>query len=773
MSTQTPPRLGSAPRRRSAAVHRYPQLVTAIVVASGVAAAFADASPTGTRGSDIFWNALFGAGLAFAMSDARRWSWFLPAAFGLLAARGVVGIACGALAAAVTVRFAFDDGRRRRWMGALVGFAAAQAIIRGRTYGFTGLPTILAGLVCLPAYVSAYRNTSPRVRQRVRAIAVVIGVIVALLAIFTAVSAARARGRVLSAIEFGDQAIAAAERGDQDLAAVLVGAASDDLRVIADDFDQPWLAPGRFVPILGQHSKALRAMAGAGADVAGSGAPVLARLDPDVLLPGQGRVNLGEVDTLVPVLNDLFDQVDQSRQTIADIDLTWIFPAAADRIQQLGTELDALATPVDNARQLTDVLPAMLGDNGPRRYLVVFMTPSESRAAGGFAGNWAEIVVDNGTIVVGEAGRGNDLNAAVPGGSASIPNAEVAAGYPGFRVDEVFQNLPVVVDFPWVAEAAAAFYTQATGMPVDAVIGVDAAAMAGVVSLTGPIEVDGRTLSASEIQDFVLTGQYVDYEGDDNARLDALDQLTRQPFAQLAGTALPSPITLADVIGPLVSGNHLRVVSFDPVEAQALQAIDTPDAFPTNTGQDLLAVITQNTGENKIDTFLQREVLYQVLYDEDTGEIQASATITLINNAPASGLPGAIIGNNDQGLPFGTNALNLELYSPLGFAGASVDGELVSVGLDEALGWNRYGIDLEIAPGDTMEVRIDLAGELDFAEGYRLDIEHQPLVSDDLVSLDLRRAGSGRISEIDGWEQAERTKVPLEGDRSVLVPVGG
>jgi hypothetical protein len=758
---------------RSASVQSRPELVMAVVAASAVLAALSDASPTGNTGADIFWNALFGGSLAFAMADARRWSWFLAAAFALLTATGAVGVLFAVIAAGFTVRFAFDERRRRRWMGALVGLAAAQAMIRGRTYGFTGLPTLLAGLACAPAYVSAYLNTSPKVRKRIKGVGLVMGVIVALLTVFTIVSAARARSRVLSAIEFGDQAVAAAERGDQELAAVLIGAAGNDLRFIADDFDQPWLAPGRFVPILGQHSKALRTMADAGANVAGLGAPVLARLDPAILLPGQGRVNLAEVEALVPILGDLFDEVDRANERINGIDLTWIAGPAADRILQLGAELEDLAQPVDNARQLTDILPRMLGDDGPRRYLVVFMTPTESRAAGGFAGNWAEILVDNGTILVGRTGRGDELNDAVPGGSAVLPNPEAAAVYRGFRVDEVFQNLPVVVDFPWVANASAAFYEQATGRAVDAVIGVDAAAMAGVVSLTGPIEVDGRQLGAGALEDFILTGQYIDYEGDEEGRLNALDELTRRPFELLASGTIPSPITLGDVIGPLVANDHLRVVSFDNAEAQALDALDTADAFPISTGQDLLAVITQNTGENKIDTFLQREVLYQVLYDEGTGETQASVTITLTNSAPSSGLPDAIIGNNDQGLPFGTNAMNVEIYSPLGLRGALLDDQLTSVGLDEAFGWSRYGLDVEIPPGETIVVRIDLAGELDVSDGYRLDIEHQPLVNDDLVTLDIRRAGSENIPDIVGWDQSKRTKVRLESDRSVLVQVGG
>ena len=48
-------------------------------------------------------------------------------------------------------------------------------------------------------------------------------------------------------------------------------------------------------------------------------------------------------------------------------------------------------------------------------------------------------------------------------------------------------------------------------------------------------------------------------------------------------------------------------------------------------------------------------------------------------NAPAEGLPDAIIGNNDQGLPFGTNKTRVQIYTRLDVDSATLDGLPIDV----------------------------------------------------------------------------------------------
>ncbi len=738
-------------------------LIWAIVAISAGLGAVAPAHPTGNATGDALWCGATGAVLALAGADSRRWSWFPLAGVAVAVARGVAVLA--GLGSLVLTFAAGFGAPRRRWMGALTGGLAAQALLRGATYGPTGLPTLVAVLAASPVIVSGLANTSTRRRRRLRAAALVTGVVMALLTVFTMVSAVHARDRVLRAVDFGDQAVAAAEKGDQQLAAVLIDASGDELAAIETDFGHPWLAPARLVPVLGQHAAALSDVAGAGARVARAAATVIDLLDPEQIAAA-GRVDVAAVDRLGAPMRRLRVALDTAEAQVAQVDRTWLLTPAEDRVELLADELAGRAADVRVADELTQIAPALLGADGDRRYLVVFLTPAEARGSGGFAGNWAEIVASGGSLDVVAAGRGDDLNDGL--GQAVAPiDPQLVAAYAGFPLDDFFGNLPVSPDFPTTARAAATFYRAATGRAVDGVIGVDPAGLAGVLALTGPVTIDARTLDSTTVEDFLLREQYVAYEDDNDGRVRMLDELTTQAFDRLTADAPASPWRLAQVLAPLARDDRLRLLLLDPDEAEALAGTDIADAFPVAVGQDLLAVTVQNLGQNKIDSYLEQTIDYVADADPRTGTVVSTLSVTLTNTAPSAGLPGAIIASNDQGLPPGTNRLLLGVYTPLDVTAASLDGTPSFVAASGELGWNRYTMEVLIGPGDTVVVQLSLAGSLPVSGDYVLDVALQPLANPPTVRAELRLPGDW-FAQMGLDPATDGAKLRLEHDGRVV-----
>ena len=270
----------------------------------------------------------------------------------------------------------------------------------------------------------------------------------------------------------------------------------------------------------------------------------------------------------------------------------------------------------------------------------------------------------------------------------------------------------------------------------------------------------------------MLRDQYIDYDGDGEARLAALDTLTEQVFDQFLDGDLPSPRRLVDVLKPLADGDHIRLTTFETTEREALDAVGLGDPFPFVEGQDLLAVVTQNTGENKIDIFLQRSIEYAATLDPATGDINAQTRITLTNDAPAEGLPDAIIGNNGQDFPFGTNRLRVHVYTPLALTAASLDDTEIELTAETELGWNRYRTTLLLGPGDSVVLTLDLAGRLDLSNGYVLDIEHQPMANPDNIVLDLGTASGTEFASTAGVDADGNAAFMLDADRVVGVVFG-
>ena len=87
-----------------------------------------------------------------------------------------------------------------------------------------------------------------------------------------------------------------------------------------------------------------------------------------------------------------------------------------------------------------------------------------------------------------------------------------------------------------------------------------------------------------------------------------------------------------------------------PEEEEFFEALRATGRLEPPGDSDGFMLVTQNKGNNKIDSYLNRSVDYLATYDPSNGQLESTATITLRNDAPASGLPLAIIGSNDQGL---------------------------------------------------------------------------------------------------------------------------
>ena len=122
---------------------------------------------------------------------------------------------------------------------------------------------------------------------------------------------------------------------------------------------------------------------------------------------------------------------------LSDADSPWLVEPADELLTSLSDELAENAPKLDNAIDAVDLAPALLGADGPRVYLVLFTTPSEARALGGFPGNYAEITVDNGSFAMTAFGRVADLErAGVDAGARLAGPAAFLAEYGRYGFDK-------------------------------------------------------------------------------------------------------------------------------------------------------------------------------------------------------------------------------------------------------------------------------------------------------------------------------------------------
>ena len=275
----------------------------------------------------------------------------------------------------------------------------------------------------------------------------------------------------------------------------------------------------------------------------------------------------------------------------------------------------------------------------------------------------------------------------------------------------------------------------------------------------GPVRVEGLPfpLTAKNAAKFLLEDQYLTF-GANAQRIDFLDEAAHNVTDRLLHGNLPGPRTVGKVLAGATRGGHLRAAFFDAPSEALFDRLGATGRLQRTPG-DSFGLVTQNSSGNKIELFLHRQVDLQTTVDASSGRTATTATVTLHNDAPSTGLPSYVIGN-PVGLPAGTNRSYLSLYTTLALTGATLDGAPVQLEQQSELGLSVYSAFVTIPPGGAATLRVQLAGGSRFAgtkasPHYALRLWHQDTVHPDRVSVHVRmRAPWGLDHASGGWTMA-------------------
>src|SRR5690606_173047 len=198
------------------------------------------------------------------------------------------------------------------------------------------------------------------------------------------------------------------------------------------------------------------------------------------------------------------------------------FAAAGDRVRALGTDglLGPVATQVirlqDELLPVTDgvgaaaqalpLLPAMLGGEEQRNYLVLFQNNAEARATGGLVGAMAVVSAEDGQLALGQQSAPKEFGEQ-PEPVLPLTDAELALY--DRQLGTFVQDVNFTPHFPRSAELARAFWGLRYPEQLDGVLSIDPVALSYLLRATGPIEVQGRQLTADNAVDVLLNRVYV------------------------------------------------------------------------------------------------------------------------------------------------------------------------------------------------------------------------------------------------------------------------
>ncbi|MCB0962874.1 MAG: DUF4012 domain-containing protein [Acidimicrobiales bacterium] len=757
MSPTRAPRTPSSHQPRT----RTGLITDAIAGVAGLAAVFAPATFTGHAVIDAVERAVVVAVVTFVGAHARRWSWLVGGALVALPARGASAVI--ALAGLAVLVAGLWPKRRSRLTGAVgIGLVMNGAMwlppdsLPWGLFGAVAASTVLvlSGL----QYVRSSRRRAVRIGVALLAVVVVLG------GVALGATMALAYRDVRDGGDAARRALGAARDGDADATGLALLDATEAFDRAESTVTGPLSIPARIVPGLAQQLEAVTVTVQQGAAVTSTADDIASTADYDEL-QYDGRLDLVQVEDLVEPTERARDALAVASVQLDDVLDGFLLPPLRSRLEDLTEEIDGAARDTELASTFLEVTPGLFGAEGERHYLIVFVTPAELRGAGGFIGSWAELTAVDGEVDLTRSGRIAELIQARPRGERTLSGPEdYLRRYGRFDPQDFLQDTTFSPHFPSSAQVIAELYPQSGGQPVDGVIGVDPTGLAALLELTGPVTVEGlpEPLTAENAVEVLTKTQYIDLP-DDAERGDILTEATRVTFDKLLDASLPSPRRLATVLSPVARSGHLRVWSPTEAEQEAFELVGADGSLVVPEGADGLSVVQQNTGNNKIDAYLQRTIDYRPTIDAATGELTATLRIHLRNEVPSLDLPGVVVANS-RGVPLGTNLGWLTIFTPHQVTSASLDGEPITLGPSVERGLNGWDTPLiAVPPGGEAVLEVQLSGGVDLTDGYQLALLPQPVANPDRFSA--------RLAITDGTDaDTGAAEVDFLDDEAVTAP---
>lgn len=494
-------------------------------------------------------------------------------------------------------------------------------------------------------------------------------------------------------------------RDELDAAQVLRGEGADGLARARDDFGaaagafgHPVLWPARFLPVVGRQLRAVHAMAEAaatvtavGVDTMGSTSRLLERR-PDA---GPERIAL---------LRDLGSIAGRARQRLAPVSLgprrALIGPVHRARLD-VATQVGRVRRSLTDAEVAADGLAAMA--TGPSRYLVLAANTAEMRAGSGMLLSAGVLTMRNGRFTLGPMTSTADLR--LPPGRVAV-GGDYAARWGWLEPTSEWRYLGMTPRFPATARLAARMWQARTGERVDGVLAVDPFALRAVIAATGPVEVDGQTITKDNVVRELLVEQYRAVSDDPVPELEVADQLARRErLSRVAGAVIArldatdwDLARLVDELLPSARARHVLAWSPIPAQARAWRAAGLDGAMRRAS----LMVSVMNRSGNKLDQFLPVQAALGVRPGRDG--VRITLRLRILNLAPR-GLGWYVLG------PYPHSSLREGQYRGI-----------VAVNLPWAAGAvSMRGVERIVASGSDGPTRV-VAGDIDLDRGEALTV---------------------------------------------------
>ncbi|GAB3793802.1 DUF4012 domain-containing protein [Nocardioides ungokensis] len=430
--------------------------------------------------------------------------------------------------------------------------------------------------------------------------------------------------------------------------------------------ESAWWTGLTYVPFLGDDATGVRALSRSLDTVAANGVQPLSDTvdDLDGVL-AHGRINVAAVRRLQSPVADAHDAFVTADADVSGLDSSGYAGPLKSRFDRYTKLIGDTAQALSSAQRATQVLPTMVGGDGPRDYLLIFQNNAEIRATGGLPGSWARIHAEDGQLSLAQQGTGSQFGQR-PKPVLPLTPAERVLQHE--QLGLYFLDAGFTPDYPRAAQLWTARWEETfPNVKLDGVVALDPVAMSYLLEGTGPVQVAGITLTSKNVVSELLNRTYRRLSAP--AAQDAFFGKAAQSIFAASTDHLKSPLRFVEGLARAAEEGRFLVAASDHSVNAAIDGTRVRGALTADDGDiPHIDIGLNDATAAKMSYYLRYwgEVKSTGCSD---GRQTLSGSLTLnqdIDPEAATKLPRYVTGGGDSGTDLGSQTVLIPIYGPYG-----------------------------------------------------------------------------------------------------------
>ena len=440
----------------------------------------------------------------------------------------------------------------------------------------------------------------------------------------------------------------------------------------------------------------------------------------------QGKKSLVSVTALAA---NAMPDVEKFFGALSRVHLGGVLSPWDHKIKPLRAKSQELYIASKSLTPIVPVLPALAGNEKPRKYLMAFQNSAEARGTGGILGAYAIIRADKGEITFSDFGSNatlaqlQDIPIEMPDEFIRLYNDD-----PG-----IWQNSNLSPHFPYGAKIWLALWKRQYGERLDGVLTFDPVALSYLLRATGPVIANGEEINSDNVVKVTLSEVYQKYKNNNEARKQYLIHIIQAVSKVIEDKNVSTLELIKNLVIP--ANEHRLLIYSDNYKEQVQIEKSSLSGSIQDKMDNVYRLIIQNTSGNKMDYYLERTFKVESL--ECSPKRKTRVIFSLKNSVdPFENLPSYVMGRLDLNRPngfknsYGTRAIVL---APKG--AHILEARNMQTGkrfgfLVRERGRNGIGVQIDLAAGESETYALTFSGGVGSLESYT-----QPLVKPQLTKV--------------------------------------